>query len=149
MGEFTESIYIDCKPDVAHRFILDPTNTTLWQSNLVDYELLDDRVRKGALVRGVSKVAGRSVEWQMEYAELDPGHRTVLRSVESPIAFTIEETFEADGDGTTLTWHQESEPFGGFFGRLADPLVVRLYRRDVRSNLDNLKLLLENCALPG
>ncbi len=143
MPELTETIYIDRPPAEVQAFLIDPANPTLWQSNLVEFELLDDEIRKGSHVRGVSRVAGRRFEWKMEYAELDLGHRAVLRSIEAPFAFTVEETLVATGGGTTFTWHQTTESLGGFFGKLADPLVVRLYQRDVRSNLSNLKELLE------
>lgn len=42
-----------------------------------------------------------------------------------------------------MTWHQESETFRGFFGMLADPLVTRIYAKDVRSNLEKLTELLD------
>ena len=42
-----------------------------------------------------------------------------------------------------MTWHQESETYGGFFGKLADPLVTRMYAKDVRSNLEKMKELVE------
>jgi hypothetical protein len=32
---------------------------------------------------------------------------------------------------------------GGFFGKLADPLVTRMYAKDVKSNLEKLKDLVE------
>ncbi len=79
----------------------------------------------------------------MEYAEIDIGHRTLLRTTNAPLDSTIEETFEVSGSGTKFTYHQTTEPFRGLFGKLADSLVIRLYQRDLRSNLEKLKVLLE------
>ena len=43
-----------------------------------------------------------------------------------------------------MTFHQESASFfKGFLGKLADPVVTRMYARDVRRNLAKLKELLE------
>ena len=51
-------------------------------------------------------------------------------------------TFSDEGSGTRVTWLQESESLGGVF-KLADGLVMKLYSRDVRSNLEKAKTLLE------
>jgi len=143
MLEITEMVYIDASPEDVHAFTMEPANMLVWNSNMVEYELLDDEVRKGSHIRGVSKVAGRRLEWIMEFAELDVGHRAVLRSIEAPFEFEIEQTYEATGEGTTVTWHQMMESLGGFFGKLTDPLALRLYQHDVRSNLEKLKELVE------
>ncbi len=143
MPELTESIYINRSPEDVHRFIIEPANTMLWQSNLMEFQLLNDEPRKGSHLHGVSKVAGRRIEWEMEYAEIDIGHRTLLRTTNAPLDSTIEETFEVSGSGTKFTYHQTTEPFRGLFGKLADSLVIRLYQRDVRSNIEKLKVLLE------
>lgn len=58
--------------------------------------------------------------------------------------FTIEYIIEPVDNGTNMTFHQTAGELGGFFGKLADPLVVRLYQRDVWSNLEKLKELLES-----
>jgi len=46
--------------------------------------------------------------------------------------------------GTRISIRQEVAPCGGFFGKLADPLVTRMYSRDVRGNLVTLKDVLES-----
>jgi carbon monoxide dehydrogenase subunit G len=143
MPRITETIHIERSPEEVHRFIFDPENTLLWQTNLIDYELLADKPEKGAQVRCVSKVAGRRLEYEMEYAELDVGQRTLLRSTKAPLEFSVEQTFEPAGNGTTLTYQVDVKSLGGFFGKLSDPVVTRLFGRDVRSNLENLKELVE------
>jgi hypothetical protein len=57
--------------------------------------------------------------------------------------FELEYVITPVDDGTEMTYHMTVKEFAGFFGKLADPLVVRLYRKDVRSNLGKLKDLLE------
>lgn len=54
-----------------------------------------------------------------------------------------ETRFEDANGGTRFTFHQEAEIPGGFFGKLADPLAARLFAKDIRSNLEKLKELLE------
>ena len=52
--------------------------------------------------------------------------------------------FDEVPDGTRVTVKFEPGSFGGFFGRLADPLVTRMYARDVRGNLETLKDILHS-----
>jgi hypothetical protein len=40
--------------------------------------------------------------------------------------------------------HQEVAPFGGFFGKLADPLIIRMCSRDIKGNLETLRDVLES-----
>lgn len=51
--------------------------------------------------------------------------------------------YEPTADGTRLDWLTESDGFGGFFGKLTESVVVSLYSRDLRSNLERLKSLME------
>jgi len=125
-------------------FASDPANVPLYNSNLVEYEKTSEGpVTKGTTYRGLIRVAGKSIPWTSELVEFEEGHRSVNRSIESPMAWEIESTYEDFDGGTKVTFHQETAAFGGFFGRLADPLVTRMYARDVRSNLEKLKELLE------
>jgi hypothetical protein len=41
-----------------------------------------------------------------------------------------------------VTWLQESESLGGVF-KMADGLVIKIYSKDVRSNLEKAKAILE------
>lgn len=63
------------------------------------------------------------------------------------MGFHITWEYREDGDGTHVTFIQDVESLGSFFGRLADPVVTKMYSRDVRSNLENLKVLCEEADL--
>ncbi|MDH3606295.1 MAG: SRPBCC family protein [Acidimicrobiia bacterium] len=143
MHEVTETIEIKRLPEGVHAFLTDPDNALLWQSNLIDFELIDSRYEKGSMLRGMNKVAGKKVEFVAEIAEHELGKHTLIRSTEAPVGFTLEYTFAPAALGTKMTYHMETEAFGGFFGKLADPLVVRMFSKDVRANLEKLKELLE------
>lgn len=140
-----ETILIDRDPQAVWDFMEDPSTETLWQTNTVEYEQLDDGpVEEGTKNRGVTKVAGKRVEWTAVITEHDPPARLAFRSVDSPIEFEGWYTVEAVGDATRVTYHIESPTYGGFFGKLAEPLVNKLYSRDVKGNLENLKEILES-----
>lgn len=141
MPEIKESIYIDRPPKEVHQFMID--NVATWQANVMEYELLAEKPEKGARYRVVNKVAGRWVESEGEYTELELGSHDGLRSIKAPMEWTLDRTFEPSGTGTMFTYHMKTGSLGGFFGKLADPVVTRIYTRDVQSNLANLKELLE------
>ncbi|WP_255315046.1 SRPBCC family protein [Rhodococcus koreensis] len=97
----------------------------------------------GSSVHGVVKVAGRRLEVTEELTGVEQGKCLRRRGTDSPIPYENETRFAPVGGGTRVTWHQESGSLGGVFGSLADTVVAKLYARDVRSNLEHAKALLE------
>jgi uncharacterized membrane protein len=145
MPEIEESIVIARPREEVYEFMTASDSVQLYNSNVVDYELVSGEERTvGAVARGVSKVAGRRLEWTTTIREIDDGKRTLIASTESKIPFSIEMRFEDDPGGTKVTWMQHTDELGGFFGKLADSLVVKMYARDVQGNLEKAKLLLES-----
>ena len=147
MPTIKESIVIDRSREDIRAFLKQPELTPMWQSNLVEYAQIDEGdPGKGTRHRGVVRVAGRRVEWTSEITEWDPVDFYEFRSLESPFEWRIRYDFEEEGDGTRLLFDQEIAEVGGFFGKLADTLVTRMYTRDVRANLETLRDLLESRA---
>lgn len=52
-------------------------------------------------------------------------------------------TYLVDPGSTEVRHDGSTEALGGFFGKLADPLVALMYQRDMTSNLANLKAIME------
>jgi uncharacterized protein YndB with AHSA1/START domain len=145
MPTIEESIEIARPCDEVFAYATDVEHQTLYQSNLVDYEQETAEAReKGARDRGTAKVAGKKLHFTQEIAEWDPPRRVLMRSLEAPMSWELEMRFEELGPSRTrMTLHQEVGELGGFFGRLGDALVTKMYARDVRANLENLKALME------
>jgi uncharacterized membrane protein len=145
MPSIEESIEIARPCDEVFAYATAVENQTLYQSNLVDYDQESTGMRdKGARDRGSVRVAGKKMDFTQEVAEWDPPRRVVMRSLEAPMSWELEMRFEELDEGhTRLTMHQEVAELGGFFGRLGDGIVTRMYQHDVRSNLHKLKDLLE------
>lgn len=140
-----ETILIKRKPEEVFDFATDPANVPLYSSNLIEFEQTSPGpVQKGTTNRGVVKVAGKRIEWTSEITEFERGKRWASRSITSPMAWQIEVKYEEDAGDTLVHWRQEADSYGGFFGKLADPLVTRMYAKDVKSNLEKLKELLES-----
>ena len=147
MPTIKENIVIDRSREDVRAFLKQPELEPMWQSNLVEFAQLDEGdPGKGTRHRGVVRVAGRRVEWTSEITEWDPLDFYEFRSVESPFEWRIRYDFEEEGDGTRLLFDQEIAEVGGFFGKLADTLVTRMYTRDVKANLETLRDLLESRA---
>jgi uncharacterized membrane protein len=146
MPTIHESVEIERPREEVFTFATDPEQVPVWQSNITRYEQVSEGSRdKGATDRGAVRVAGRTIEFTAELVDWQPSETSVLRSLESPMSWEQEMRFEALDDARTrMTIHQEVGELGGFFGKLGDALVTRMYTRDVRSNLDNLKALLES-----
>ena len=144
MPAVEESIIIDRSPETVFRFTTDPRNVPKYSRNIVEYEKLEERpMEVGARVRGVVRVAGRRIDFVYEVLEFDPPKRLVAKTIESPIPFRTTQRYEATVNGTRLDWLTESDGFGGLFGKLTESVVVNMYARDLRSDLESLKRLIE------
>ena len=139
-----ESIVINKPRMDVWEFMTDPDNVTVYSSNIVEYELVSgEKQEVGRVCRGAAKVAGRRLEFTDELVDSEPGRHGKLASTDATIPYTLSLHYQDEGDGTKLTWRQEVESLKGLF-KFADPIVLKLYARDVRSNLEKAKTILEN-----
>jgi carbon monoxide dehydrogenase subunit G len=139
-----ESVVINKPRTEVWEFMTDPDNVPVYSSNIVEYEIVSgEKHEVGRVCRGVAKVAGRRLELTDELVEADRGREAKLVSEDATIPYTLSLHYEDDGEGTKVLWHQEMESFKGFF-KFADPIVLKLYTRDVRSNLEKAKTILED-----
>lgn len=144
MPRIRESVHINRPVDEVFAYATDPANQTLIASNMIEYDLDAPSMAKGARASGTTRVAGKRINWTSEVTEYDEGSRVEIRSIDAPMDFEIAWSYEQDGDATLVTFEQTVPDTGGFFGKLTDPIVTKMYSRDVRSNLENLKTLLED-----
>lgn len=96
----------------------------------------------GSVARGKAKVAGVPYPLEQEAVEVEAGQMIHWKSAR-PIAYEWTYHFSDAEGGTHVDYHRDTGSFGSFFGKLADPIVVRMFARDVRTSLQNLKDLLE------
>ncbi len=139
-----ESIVIDRPRMEVWEFMTDPENVPVYNANVVEYEVTSGSTHEvGRRCHGVVRVAGRKLELNDELVEVEPGVRGRLVSEDATIPYTLELSYAEEGDSTRVTWHQEMESLNGVF-KFADPIVLKLYARDVRNSLDKIKTLLES-----
>jgi len=139
-----ESIVINRPRLEVWEFMTDPDNVPLYSSNVVEYEMVSgEKQEVGRICRWVVKVAGRRLEMTDEMVAVEKGRSGDYVSKDAKIPYTLSVHCEDEGDGTKVTWHQEMESLKGFF-KFADPIVLKLYARDVRSNLEKAKTIVES-----
>lgn len=145
-----EHVVIDRPVEDVWAFIIDPANDLRWMGNLLDFEAdWEIRPQVGDHTRRVAKVAGRRCEFTAEITEVVPAKAFAWKSLQAPFPFANGLRLEATGRATRLTFWGETAGMRGFFGKLADPVVARMFARDMRSNLQTLKALLEQKAQPS
>jgi carbon monoxide dehydrogenase subunit G len=137
------SIHIERTQDDIWAFVGDPDNLPVWNSAVVTAEA-DGPFAKGTRINGQVKFLGKRMDYVNEVTEFDAPNRSEYRSLESPFPFHGGTILEPDGNGTKLTTFLESDNIGGFFGKLGDPIVAKMYGRQMRSDLENLKEILES-----
>lgn len=114
-----------------------------WQGLVLEAELSKEAPKVlGSTYRGVSHFLGQRMEWTAETTAYEKHKTSSLRIVTGPQTIDQTTTLEEVEGGTKVTTVSEAEPAPGLF-KLAGPMVVRLYGREVQSNLDLLKEILE------
>lgn len=99
----------------------------------------------GSTVVYVGRFLGRSFESASEYTEYLPNERIVTKTTSGPFHLEITTSVETVDGGTKVTEHYRGETRGFF--RVAEPIAVRLAKRQFENDSENLKTLLEENAL--
>ncbi len=138
-----ESIVIEKPRADVFDFFATPENVPVYSSNLVDYEVVEGGPREvGRKARFAVKVVGVRLDYTDELVELVDNETLSTASRDGRIPYSIRLSFNDEAGGTRVGWHQEVESLGGVF-KFADSMVMKMYGRDVRSNLEKAKTLLE------
>lgn len=137
-----ESVEINRPLEEVFSYVANPENLPEWSGIVLDVRKEEGPLREGARFTTVAKFLGRRFETPFEVVSYDPPRRSSHKSMGGPMPQEWTRTFEETASGgTRLRQIVEGEP-GGFF-RLAGPLLERAGRRQFRTDLENLKDLLE------
>lgn len=144
MPSVTLTEHIDAPVEEVFAYLTDPTNELAWVSSAREREIVAGEVGKGTRIRAVEQWLARHIEFVWEVTEHDPPTRYATRTVDGPFPAEIDVTLSPEDGGTTLTYAANADAgFGGFFGKLTEPLVTRIFERDTSADLAKLKDLLE------
>ena len=139
-----ESIEIGRPLKEVFDYVSEPDNFTEWTGTAIEVRKgAPGPVKEGDTFTAAIKFLGRRFETPYERTTYEPDRLFKERAAGGPIpdqewTYTFE---EVPGGATRLTRAVEGEP-GGFF-KLADPLIERALKRQVRIDLETIKDLLE------
>jgi uncharacterized protein YndB with AHSA1/START domain len=137
-----ESVQIDRPPQEVFDYVANPENLPVWSSLAIEVKDATMPLKEGEVFTTIGKFLGRRFETPFQRRTYEPNRRYIDRATGGPIPdqdWTY--TFEEIRAGTRLTRAVEGEP-GGFF-KVADPLIERALKRQVKADLETLKDLLE------
>jgi uncharacterized membrane protein len=142
MIEFDKSIFIKRPREEVFEFVTDPKNDPEWQSAIESVERASEEpINKGSTYRYKVKFLGRNIESENEITSYEPPKQASFKSISGPIPFEGAFKFDSKDGGTHLSLNVRTE-VGGFF-KLAESLVGRQLNKQMESDLNSLKLLLE------
>jgi hypothetical protein len=144
MRSVNEVIEIDRPAESVAEFMRDPESVHLYDVNVLELTQESEGIReKGTRDRGLVRVAGKNIPFVQEIVEWAP-QRVVYRSLEAPMSWTIEFRVDPiDADKCLVTQNVQIGEMGGFFGKLGDAVVTKMFAHDVRASLAKMKELLE------
>jgi uncharacterized protein YndB with AHSA1/START domain len=139
----TEVVIARSRGEVA-AYAAEPDNAPRWYVNIKSVEWKSSPpLAVGSRVAFVAQFLGRRLAYTYEIAELVPGEKLVMRTAEGPFPMETTYTWEglADG-GTRMMLMNRGEPRG--FSKLAAPFMASAMRRANRTDLAQLKAILES-----
>ena len=127
--------------------LTDVGNAARWSSALEEELLTPGPLRVGSRRRAVvPRVAGRTMENEMELTELVADRRLAMRGVAGfPFPVRMLAELEPAGGGAVLRWTTWLEPRGP--ARLLGPVLAATYKRSFSKDLARLKSMMESGAL--
>ena len=142
MFTFEKSLFINRPQQEVFDYVTNPANNAQWQDSTQSGEWTSDGPPGvGSTYKVVTRFLGRTIEATAEITGWDPPNQAANKSVGGPFPFEGTQKFEAQGDGTQLTFTGQAE-FGGFF-KLAEGLVGKQLEKQFDTYGNALKLVLE------
>jgi carbon monoxide dehydrogenase subunit G len=146
MNEFQITVVINRPVSKVFQAMDDFEKAPNWNPGVTEVRRVDEGpIKLGSTVVYIGKFLGRNFESHSQYVEYVPNERSATKTISGPFHLEIENTFEAVDGGTRLTSTFRGESRGFF--KLAEPVVVRLTKRQFETATENLKELLEADAL--
>ncbi|HXA42539.1 MAG TPA: SRPBCC family protein [Candidatus Solibacter sp.] len=146
MNQFEIVTTIDRPVSEVWAFLEDFDRMPEWNAGLTKaYPTSEGPLGVGTKIVFEGKFLGRSFEITQEYTEYIPNQRFIAKTAAGPFHLELESTLEPTQDGTKLTNVYRGESRG--FVKLAEPVVVRLVKKQLEAAAETMKALME-AAVP-
>jgi carbon monoxide dehydrogenase subunit G len=146
MNEFEVVTVIGRPPEEVFAVVQDVTKTPLWNPVVSEVRRTSGGpLGVGATIVYVGTFLGRSYEALVTCTGFAENKQLATATTGGPFHLEVDQMLEPAGAGTKLAVHCRADSRGFF--RFAEPLVIRLTRKQVETAGENLKTLLEEHAL--
>ena len=146
MNEFEVVTLIERPVEEVFAVVQDVTKAPLWEPGLLEVRRTGEGpLGVGATMIYVGTFLGRRYESSAACTGFAANKQFATATTGGPFYLKVGQMVEPVGAGAKLTFHYRGESRGFF--RLAEPLVVRLTKRQARTAAGNIKALLEQNAL--
>jgi hypothetical protein len=123
-------------------FVADPTNDPLWSGSVLSSRLIGGMLGSGAVVEQESKFLARRVDARLIVTEYEADRRICLESAEGRARGHECRLFEEVGPTETRLSRAIEAEVAGLF-RLAEPLVLGAARKQIETDMELLKALMD------
>jgi uncharacterized protein YndB with AHSA1/START domain len=138
-----QSVVIRRPPKEVFAFLSDLENWSRWQPELREVEQISrGPVAVGTTFRQALDAGGKRIELIGQVIEYEPNENLSLDYVRGGLSFRLHFHLEPIDDGTRLVGKGEGRMSG--FSSLFEPVVEREVNEQIKTNLDDLKVLLES-----
>ena len=145
MNEFTIIAMIGRPVDEVFAVITDLDQTPVWTPGLSEVrQTSDGPLAPGATIVYTGTFLGRSYGSPAVCTGLTENKLFATKTTTAPFYLEVETALEPTPDGTRVTSIYRGESRG--FVKLAEPLVVRMARKQFETAFENLRTLLEDRA---
>ena len=137
------SVVISRPVQEVFAFLTEHEHDTEWRSGLVEWKgTSEGPTQVGSTSSEVLQFLGRRMETSYEITEYEENKVLGFKTTSGPIPMEGSYSVESTEAGTKLSFKISGEP-GGLF-KLAEPLVARTAKRQIETDFNNLKDLLES-----
>jgi hypothetical protein len=127
-------------------FVRNPVDHPQWETAQFDVEQTSEGpMGVGTTFRGGIRLLGLPIGWTAECTGYDPNKQLEFRVNAGPLRLKEILKLERIEAGTSFTIVYEGDLRG--VARVAGPIVVRVFQRQVESDVANLKVILEAPAI--
>jgi uncharacterized protein YndB with AHSA1/START domain len=139
------SVTVKRPMDEVFAVLSDWTNSPTWISGMQSIaKTSDGPIGVGTTYKGAGKALGRRFDVDFTVTELEPNRSYVIAST-TPSPATMTFVFESVDGGTRVDRTMDSDP-ASFF-KLAQPLVLTMMKRQMQSDFEAFRDLMEAGAL--
>lgn len=143
MVTVSETLSIDAPPGDVFAYMDQPVNQPEITPSLAHSETVEELPNGGKRVEYTYEMAGVELDGHIEAVEYEPESR-IRWEMTGDLEGEITWEFEADGDGTVVTYASEYDIPVPVLSAVVEPFVKRYNERELRTTLENLRTRLEH-----